>query len=398
MRDVLAAVDRWRATGEPVALATVVAVRGSAPRPVGAKLAVGPQREIAGGVSGGCVEGAVVTAAEQVLGGAAPTLLSFGIPDDAAFDVGLPCGGEIDVWVERWEPRWHDPFATFVRDAGRAALATVLDGPHAGARLLLHAAGGEGTPSSDAPEVLATADAPSSGAPEILASGDAPSSGAPEVLASGDALPPALETELHALASASLWAGESVARRVGEALALVEVQAPPPRLLVFGAIDVADALCAAVRPLGWRPFVIDPRAAFATRARMAAAEQLLVCWPEEGVRRLGGIDRATAVVTLAHDPRIDDAALRLALASDAAYVGAMGSRRAHADRLERLRAAGVPEEQLARLRAPVGLDLGGVTPAETALAIAAELVAARRGRAGGSLREARGPIHPRSAA
>jgi xanthine dehydrogenase accessory factor len=164
-------------------------------------------------------------------------------------------------------------------------------------------------------------------------------------------------------------------------------------LILFGAVDVAASLCKLARAAGWRPYVVDPRARFATRERFPEAEDVLVSWPEEAFAQLGGIDRATSIAVLTHDPKLDDAALMIALRSEARFVGAMGSRRAQATRRERLLAAGITEDELGRLAAPLGLDLGAVSGEETALSILAEVVAARHGRDGGRLAHARGRIH-----
>jgi xanthine dehydrogenase accessory factor len=173
----------------------------------------------------------------------------------------------------------------------------------------------------------------------------------------------------------------------------VDVVAPPPRLVVFGAVDFAAALCRMARAAGWRPYLIDPRSRFATRERFPEAEEIIVGWPEEAFQRIGGIDRATYIAVLTHDPKLDDAALTIALDSDAAYIGAMGSRRAQEKRRERLLDAGVPEGSLARIAAPIGLDLGGLTAEETALSIMSEVVAVRNDREGGRLSHASGRIH-----
>jgi xanthine dehydrogenase accessory factor len=190
-----------------------------------------------------------------------------------------------------------------------------------------------------------------------------------------------------------MWAERSEQRAAGEVTLFVDVTAPAPRLVVFGAVDYAAALCRLARAAGWRPFVCDPRSQFATAERFPEAEEVIAAWPDEAFARIGGIDRATYVAVLTHDPKLDDAALELALRSEAPYVGAMGSRRAQAQRRERLLAAGLEEELLDRIAAPIGLDLGAVTPEETALSIMAEVVAVRNGRDGGRLSEAGGRIH-----
>jgi xanthine dehydrogenase accessory factor len=351
MRDVLDDIDAWTKRGEAVALATVVAVRRSAPRPPGAKMAIAEGGGISGMVSGGCVEGAVVDVAEEVLRGGAPRLLHFGIADEEAWEVGLPCGGEIDVWVERYDAQRR--FADLARAGSRAALVTVLAGRSAGAKLLLAADGSlEGS--------------------------------------LGD---PELDRTAARHAEELMWAERSEERTEGETLLFVDVVFPPPRLIVFGAVDYAATLCTLARTSGWRAYVVDPRARFAVHERFPDAEDVIAAWPEEALAQLGGIDRATSIAVLTHDPKLDDAVLQIALRSEAAYVGAMGSRRAQEQRRERLLAAGLSDDEIERLAAPIGLDLGAITPEETALSIMSEVVAARRGREGGRLAHARGRIH-----
>jgi xanthine dehydrogenase accessory factor len=346
MHDVLSEILKWKERGDEIALATVVGVKRSAPRAPGAKMAVNQRGEIAGGVSGGCVEGAVVELAEAVIRGGDPQLVHFGIADSEAWDVGLPCGGEIDVWIERYQGGRLEEAA---RAGGRAAEVTLLEGAAPGAKLVLEPDGGH--------------------------SG---SLGAPE-----------LDDEAVRLASELVWRDTS--ERHGPLF--IDVVAPPPRLILFGAVDIAAPLCTLARASGWRPYVVDPRARFATPERFPDAVDVLASWPEEAFARLGGIDPATSIVVLTHDPKLDDAALTVALRSQAAFVGAMGSRRAQAARRERLLAAGLEEEELERLSAPVGLDLGAIGKEETALSILSEVVAARHGREGGPLKQAQGRIH-----
>jgi xanthine dehydrogenase accessory factor len=190
-----------------------------------------------------------------------------------------------------------------------------------------------------------------------------------------------------------MWAERSELREVEGVKLFVDVTAPAPRLVIFGAVDYADALCRLAKAAGWRPFVCDPRSQFATRERFSEAEDVIAAWPDDALARLGGIDRATYIAVLTHDPKLDDATLTIALRSEAPYVGAMGSRRAQAGRRERLLAAGMEEELLERIAAPIGLDLGAVTPEETALSIMSEVVAVRNGREGGRLSQAAGRIH-----
>ena len=346
MRDVLSEITHWRERGDRVALATVVDVKKSAPRAPGAKMAVSSSGEIAGGVSGGCVEGAVVQIAEGVMAGDGPQLVHFGIADSEAWDVGLPCGGEIDVWVQAYEPGRLEEIA---RSGGRAAEVTVIEGEGLGLKLLVDADGGR-----------------------------------------TGSLGSAERDERAAQAAAELIWGDTSERR--DEL-FIDVVGPSPRLILFGAVDIAAPLCALARVTGWRAYVVDPRVRFATRERFPEAEDVIAGWPEEAFAQLGGIDPATSIVVLTHDPKLDDAALTIALRSPARFVGAMGSRRAQAARRERLIAAGLGEEELERLSAPVGLDLGAIAREETALSILSEVVAARHGRVGGRLAEGQGRIH-----
>jgi xanthine dehydrogenase accessory factor len=346
VKEILPELSAWVTRGDRIALATVVGVHRSAPRPPGAKMAVNEHGEIAGAVSGGCVEGAVVEIADGVLRGGEPRLLHFGIADSEAWDVGLPCGGEIDVWVQAYRP---GRFAELAARGERAAEVTMLEGPAPGAKLLV------------------AADGTSSG-----------SLGAPE-----------LDDEARRLADELMWKESAQ----WEGSMFVDVIAPAPRLILFGAVDVAASLCRLARAAGWRPYVVDPRARFATPERFPDAVEVIAAWPEEAFAQLGGIDRATSIAVLTHDPKLDDAALEIALRSPARFVGAMGSRRAQAARRDRLVALGMTDEELGRLAAPLGLDLGAISGEETALSILAEVVAARHGRDGGRLAQVRGRIH-----
>jgi xanthine dehydrogenase accessory factor len=244
-------------------------------------------------------------------------------------------------------------FAALAREEGRGALVTVLDGEAAGSKLLVRADGARsGTLGDDA-----------------------------------------LDTAAAVHAEELMWVERSERRQAGSRTVFVDVTFPPPRLILFGAVDFAAALCTLARATGWRAYVVDPRARFAQPARFPDAVEVVAAWPDEAFARLGGIDRATAIAVLTHDPKLDDAALHIALRSQAGYIGAMGSRRAQASRRERLLAAGVDEAELARIAAPIGLDLGGLTAEETALSIMAEVVAVRNGHEGGRLAHARGRIH-----
>jgi xanthine dehydrogenase accessory factor len=246
-------------------------------------------------------------------------------------------------------------FLRIAREGGRAALATVVgpeDSPALGRKLLVSADGS----------------------------------------ANGGLGDPRLDSAAAESAAELLWAERSESHQIEGLQVFIDVVAPAPRLLILGAVDYASALCRVARASGWRPFVCDPRRAFATEARFPDAERVICAWPDEAFGQLG-IDRATYIAILTHDPKLDDAALRLALRSEAAYVGAMGSRRAQARRRERLLEEGLTEAELDRMAAPIGLDLGATSPEETALSIMAEVVAVRNDRPGGRLGESAGRIH-----
>jgi xanthine dehydrogenase accessory factor len=327
-------------------------------------MAVGVSGKIVGAVSGGCVEGAVVELAWEVLDTRVPQLARYGYSDEEAWDVGLQCGGEIDVWVEplaspddadgRPSAALTYAFDDLSRRGEAGALVTVVSGSSIGLKVLVTGAGMTGSLGS------ASLD-------ELIAER------AREAIARG-------ESELHEV--------------VGDLAIFIDVTSPPPRVFVFGAVDYAASLCTAVKFLGWRPFVIDPRSRFAQRARFPDAEQVIAGWPDAAFAELGGIDEMTAIVVLTHDPKLDDAALDAALSAKPFYIGAMGSRGAQQARRERLLARGIQAADLERVCAPVGLDIGAVSAQETALSILSEIVAARRGRQGGPLANAAGRIHP----
>jgi len=282
MREILGEIRRWRGRGDSkVVVATVVATRGSAPRPVGSKLAISERGELVGSVSGGCVESEVAEVARAVLANGVERQVTYGISDEQAFSVGLPCGGEIDVVIER---------------VGLDELERFQD------------------------------------------------------------------------------------------------ESPSNRLLVFGAVDLAEALCKAAAELGWETIVADPRKRFATRNRIPSADELLVEWPDEVLARVDP-DNATAVVVLTHEERFDIPALKGVLETDAFYVGALGSRRNQERRRERLLEEGVTEADLDRIAGPAGLDIGASSPGEVAVSILAEILACRAGRTGGPLKDATGRIH-----
>jgi xanthine dehydrogenase accessory factor len=347
MREVRDDIQRWLARGDRVALATVVATRRSAPRPIGAKLAISACGEVAGSVSGGCVENEVYEKAREVLAGGPPRLLSYGISDDLALSVGLPCGGEIDVFVDEVRAPLIERLLQVAERGERAIVLTVLEGPDAGAGMLVTE---DGERVGDAPEEVAER------APQLNRE---VRSGIVEI------------------------AGRDV---------FADVYGPPPRLLIYGAVDTAEALCRVAQQIGWRPIVADARARFATSERLPSAEEIVVAWPEEALAHVRP-DHATAVVVLTHDDKFDVPMISGALETDAFYVGALGSRRNQERRRKRLLEAGVDEAALERISGPCGLDIGAQTPAETAVSILAEILTVRAGREGGRLREANTRIH-----
>jgi xanthine dehydrogenase accessory factor len=308
-----------------------------------------------GAVSGGCVEGQVVQVAEVILEGGDPRLLHYGIADEDAWDVGLPCGGEISVWVETYDDAGpQERFRQLALRGGRGALVTVLAGSeNVGAKLLLLEDGTQ----------------------------------------DGSLVDPDLDAAAQAIAHSAMWSERSELHDHGGTMLFVDVTAPPPRLIIFGAVDFAAQLAAAATLTGWRAFVVDPRKRFATPDRFPDAERVIAAWPDKALDELGGIDRATSIAVLTHDPKLDDAVLKIALRSEAQYIGAMGSRRAQERRRERLLAEGLTDEELGRLAAPIGLDIGALTAAETAISIMGEITAVRRGHEGGRLMTVKGRIH-----
>ncbi len=372
MRDVLPELMRWWEAGESVGVATVVATFRSAPRPPGASMLVGPDESAVGSVSGGCVEGAVYEQGQEVVASGVPALDRYGVSDDDAFAVGLTCGGILDVWVEKVSQETFPELGALAADveAGRpVALATVIDHPdpaRRGRRVVVRpdeepVAGSIGSPRADA--------AVHDDALGLLASGT----------------------------SATLSYGPDGERRGEGMRVFVWAFAPKPRMLVFGAIDFAAAVARVGSFLGYHVTVCDARPVFATASRFPDADEVVVDWPHRylaGEQEAGRVDQRTVLAVLTHDPKFDVPLLEVALRlPEVAYVGAMGSRRTHDDRLERLRAAGLTDAELDRLSSPIGLDLGARTPEETAISIAAEIIAGRWGGTGERLAGTEGRIH-----
>jgi xanthine dehydrogenase accessory factor len=364
LRDILDQITKWWDSGETFGLATVVNTFRSAPRDPGAALAVSGDGEVVGSVSGGCVEGAVYELAREVCETGQPVLQTYGISDDAAFDVGLTCGGIIELFVE---PVSRERFlglgdvAAAIRDEVPVAVATVISGPGMlGARRIIRADAATGT------------------------------------LGAGDRLDEAVDDDARGMLAQGLTGvrhyGEHGERRLDDLSVFVQSFAPPPRMLVFGAIDFAAAVARAGKFLGYRVTVCDARPIFATHARFPDADEVIVDWPHRYLAQTP-IDSRTVICVLTHDPKFDVPVLEVALRTPAGYIGAMGSRRTHDDRLARLREAGLTEDELTRLRSPIGLDLGARTPEETAVSVAAELIQLRWGGSGHPLTDTTGRIH-----
>ncbi|WP_399882114.1 XdhC family protein [Streptomyces sp. BBFR51] len=368
MLDIADELHRWLAEGREFAVATVVSVGGSAPRGPGAALAVDSGGTVIGSVSGGCVEGAVYELCSDALRSGESVRERFGYSDEDAFAVGLTCGGIIDVLVtpvgadapER--EVFRAALATAAR-GGTAALARVVEGPSEllGRALLVRPDGSHEGGLGGHPDLDRTA------------------------VAEAGAL-------LDAGRTGTVGLSEDGSHCPGGLTLLVESSVPPPRMIVFGAVDFAAALVRAGKFLGHHVTVCDARPVFATPARFPEADEVVIDWPHRYLRSTP-TDERTVLCVLTHDAKFDVPLLTEALRMPVAFVGAMGSRRTHEDRNRRLREAGLSEHELSRLRSPIGLDLGARTPEETALSIAAEIVAARRGGTGAPLTGGAAPIH-----
>ena len=343
MLELIPTLDSWAPEFPEVAMATVVRTWGSTPRPPGARLAIAPDGRMAGSVSGGCLEAEVVEQGLRTLRGEKPRVLHYGIADELGWTVGLACGGEVDIFVERlrWEP--DDPLVAELRAAAErgedAVLCTWIGGPEVGRRALLVG--------------------------ERLVGG-----GRPSELAA-----------LTAAASTRLRSSRAGVEAVGGEEVLLEPLGTAPEMVIVGAVDTGSSLCRLAQEVGYRVLVVDPRERFLTRERFPSADELIQEWPEAALARLR-LGPRDAAVCLTHDPKFDDPTLLALLRSGVGYIGAIGSRKTQEARRERLLEMGAEPHSLSRIHGPVGLDLGGVTPAEQALAILAEAVAARYGRGG----------------
>lgn len=355
----------WLRDGKRVVSALLVSVEGSAPLEPGAMMLISDEGEIEGSITGGCIEAAVVGEAHHVLAGAAARVVTYGISDELAGTVGLTCGGTVHVLVHelageagRTEMRALEAVA----EGRRVAIATLLDGVRIGAKLAL----------------IDDATVGALGESELL------------------------ERSVARDAAGMLAQGITGIRRYGADGATLGAEvavhlrsfAPPPTMLIFGAVDFSVAMARIASELGYAVTICDPREPFLRSARFEAASEVLVAWPDDAFsgRGLGPRD---AVLVFTHDPKLDEPALRGALATDAGYIGALGSRKTAADRRRRLLEAGVEEDELARIHAPCGLDIGGGTPEEVAISVLAEIVACRTGRSGSFLREGSEAIHIR---
>ena len=363
MHDVIEEVARLHEAGGRFALATVVGTWRSAPRQPGAAMVVSVDGDPIGSVSGGCVEGAVYELAQEVIAGGAAVLQRYGISDDDAFSVGLTCGGIIDVFVE---PMDAGRFAALpevvasVRAHEPVAVATIVGGPREiGAHLVVWPDRSTGSFGSERLDQAVADD---------------------------------VRGMLEHGSNRLLRIGPDGERRLDDLTVFVQSFAPPPRMLVFGAIDFAAAVARVGKFLGYRVTVCDARAVFATARRFPEADEVVVEWPHRYLATQV-IDARSVICVLTHDPKFDVPLLEAALQTDAAYIGAMGSRRTHDDRLARLRERGMTEQSLARLSSPIGLDIGARTPEETAVSIAAEIVSRRWGGTGAPLMRTEGPIH-----
>ncbi len=363
MRDILSEILQWWSTGETFAVATVVNTFGSAPRQPGAAMAVSQSGEVVGSVSGGCVEAAVFELGRQVMDSGQPVLHTYGISDDDAFDAGLTCGGTLQVFVQAMNrelfPELADVAASIAADQPVAVTTTIDGSGSTGARRVVwpdRSAGSLGTDELDS--------AVDDEAREILSQG----------------------------ATGERTFGRRGERHQADITVFVHALTSAPRMLVFGAIDFAGALTRLGKFLGYRVTICDARATFATSKRFPYADDVVVDWPH---RYLEGqdLDQRTAICVLTHDPKFDIPLLTVALRSPAGYIGALGSRRTHDDRMKLLREQGLSDPELARLRSPIGLDIGGHTPQETAVSIVAELIQLRRGGTGRPLTTTNGPIH-----
>jgi xanthine dehydrogenase accessory factor len=348
MRDIWSTFEKWQKEGKSIALATVVSVSGSSLRPTASKMLMNSTGEIYGSVSGGCVEGAVFDEARKVISDGSPRLVSYGVSDEAAWEVGLSCGGSIKIFIESMSSDEWKAVSTRVSDCIEkkrlATLATIISGPGIGNKILLF--------------------------PDGTVKGSQVNADQIEKIRS--AIP-------------SNWTANdpstfTIPSPQGESVVFIEYLLPPPRLIIIGAVHIAIPLVTLAKALDFYTIIVDPRSAFSTRDRFPHADELVREWPDEALQNLH-LDASTCVVCLSHDEKLDVPALKIALNSQARYIGALGSKVTQNNRLEALRAEGVEEAKLSLIHSPVGLKLGGKQPAEIALSIMAEIIATQHGYA-----------------
>jgi xanthine dehydrogenase accessory factor len=344
MRDILNHLDRWNKAGQSIVLGTVIQTWGSTPRGIGSKMGVSATGEICGSVSGGCVEGAVVEASLEVLKTGLPQLLHFGVADETAWEVGLACGGTIDIFVNTLDLTWYSALANAIKQEKTVVAATIIKGEsqQLGRTIVLDE---DGTVHG------------------FL--GD----GLDEVV---------LEAAQKAFALGKSMRQSNILPRPGNEVDIfLDVILPSPVLVIVGGTHISIALADIARVLGFRTVIVDPRRSFGNQARFPNVDQLVQAWPDQALSDIG-LNRSTAVAVLTHDPKLDDPALLVALPSQAFYVGALGSKSTQAKRRQRLLEAGLSEAQIDRLHGPIGLDIHASNPAEIALSIMAEIISARQ--------------------
>lgn len=337
MLDIIDMINQWKQDNRKIALATVVKTWGSAPRREGSKLGVTSDMSMIGSVSGGCVEGAVVEEAVAGLKDGKPRLLKFGVADDTAWEVGLTCGGSIEVYVEPLDLTWWEKVSEKAQHDEYAVTVTVLEGDEIGAKVLFD---NDGTVLYQTSNVT-------------------------------DAL-------CQAMQEVAQSANKTGTTTLGETRVMVDIQASRPHLILVGGVHVSIPLQEMARQVGFRVSIVDPRSAFASEERFPNVANIMHTYPDQALTELG-LDRNTYLAVLTHDPKIDDKALTTALPANIPYVGVLSSSRTHEKRVARLKEAGITDEQIAQIRTPIGIEIGSSTPEEIALCILAEIVAVRNG-------------------
>ena len=337
MLDILDSMNQWIEEDRQVALATVVETWGSAPRRAGSKMGITDRMAMSGSVSGGCVEGAVVEEAVASLKDGRPRLLKFGVADDTAWEVGLTCGGSIEVYVEPLNQVWWQTLSDLAQNDSFAMTITILEGERIGEKALLDVQG--------------------------------------QVLYQTDGLSDELLTAMKDMAQT---AGKSGVKKIGETRVMVDIQAQRPHLILIGGVHVSIPLQKMAAQLGFRVSIVDPRSAFASVERFPSVANILHSYPDKALPQLG-LNRSAYLAVLTHDPKIDDKALITALPANIPYIGVLSSGRTHKQRVARLKQAGISDDLIAQIRTPIGIDIGASTPEEIAVCILAEIIAVRNG-------------------